>query len=223
MAKRTYSQRDKRRSAYGHKGFPSHEDSQKRQKVANSDELHLPPSPPPSRGGKSSLLKKSLKVFGGPISIPEDELNLDPAPKISSGLSVFDKVAKEGVRAAKPKQQTIYGSRDDFEDTMKSKKKGKPSSHLPTPPAEVQKKSAQEARRAQKPSTPDGTANMHVPRRTQMVSNTTETLPSSKVAITKKQPKEPYEPKAYKAEKSPTPRKNIRGDRLRVKSKEAEL
>ncbi|CAO2657311.1 Nn.00g034370.m01.CDS01 [Neocucurbitaria sp. VM-36] len=229
MVKRTYSQRDKRRSGYGHQGFSSHNDNRKRPRIDNLDELRLPPTPPPSRGEKSSsLLQKSLKVFDGPISIPEDDLNAKSTPKSTSRLPVFDKVLNEPRQAAITKQPNIYGSREDFAETMKSGKQwkqhdSKPSkSYLPTPPAEVQKKTPHEACRAQKSTKSDLAAVKHVPNVPNGFSMT-ETPGFLEMAVTKKRLKQHHESETYKANKTTTPLKILRGDRLPKNSRQAQM
>ncbi|KAF1841679.1 uncharacterized protein K460DRAFT_388558 [Cucurbitaria berberidis CBS 394.84] len=229
MAKRTYSQRDKRQSTYGQQSRPDHSDSRKRYKTDDSDELRLPPSPPPSRGEKtSSLLKKTLKAFGGPISVPEPEMIVDSAPQSSNRLAVFDKVLKERFQASKQKQQNIYGSREDFEETRKSGKKWKQpdpkprNGHLPTPPAEIQRQAHQEPRKSHMMPTADSRAvGPATKRQTSFVP--TETSRLFEKVIKNEQPKLPYEPKVYKDERTPAPRRTILGHGLLKKSKEAQM
>lgn len=229
MVKRTYSQRDKPRPAYEHHHLLNYDDSHKRLKPDDLDELNLP-TPPPSRGEKmSSLLKKGLKSFGGPISIPHEETDIASAPKSSNRRTIFDNVRKDRSQTANPRPQNIYGSREDFTESMKNmiKRKQKDSSptdsHLPTPPAEVQKTALQKVYRSQVVSKANDLAVLPTTRIRSAFNASTETSQSSESVSQDRQPRSLYVPNAYTAEKTPAPHRSILGGRLSKRSRKAQM
>jgi hypothetical protein len=220
--KRTYSTVDKRR------GMREQDERRKRSKSDEDDELNWPGGHASSRPLKSSLLlKKGLKKFGGPVSFPEDDEDSGIASKTTSRLSVLDRALGGKLNLVKPKQNSIYGSREDFEKTIqaqsakKSNEERTTSSYLPTPPIEVQEPQKQLANRFIL-STKEHVANML----TQVT--TPAWRPSSKSEMSEKnlthdEPKQPYIPKQFEADRSLAPHRDLTGSRLSSKSKEAKL
>jgi hypothetical protein len=153
---------------------------------------------------KSSLLKKSL--HSGPVSFTSDDGDISFAPKKKT--SVFDKVLKEGrYQTAKPVQNQIRGR----------------NSYLPTPPAEVERKAHQQARRDATFSHINGDASNGGLKTPNKVATPTQTSHLFERIIKDEQPRQPYKPKTYEADETAAPRRNIMGDRLLKKSKEAEM
>jgi hypothetical protein len=221
--KRTYSTIDKRRGL-----FEQQEERRKRMKSEEDDELRWPGNSPRSRPlESSSLLKKGLKKYGGPVSFPEDEGDSDATPKNTSRLSVFDKAFRGKFKPVKPKQNNIYGSREDFGNTIhkqsskKSTQERTTQSYLPTPPVEVQKTQSQLVGRFI-PSKEESA--IYMP--TQVTTPTWRLPTKSKMSekIPKyDEPRQPYVPKQFEAEKSSAPRRELTGSRLSSESKEAKL
>jgi hypothetical protein len=214
MAKRTYSQATKLRE----------EARQKRCKSEEVDERRLPP--PRARLSQSSSLFQS---FRGPVSfdIHSDSNNFDTAPVNSNGSSVFDRALGGKLKPVKPmRNHSIYGSREEFEATMNDQNFVKGSkqaarSQLPTPPTEIQK---QQGQRASKffPGL-QGAASLAKQVTKPSWSRKEAITPPLEEAIKRDEPKQPYVPKQYIAEKSCAPHRNICGGRLSSKSKEAQL
>jgi hypothetical protein len=227
MAKRTYSSRDKKREVY------EQESRRKRTKGDSEDELRLPGRPHSS----ASLLKKGLRPSLKQTDFEDDVVsNIAQRNKRSS---ILDRALDGKLKSIKHKERNIYGSRKDFEVTMqdqRAEKKNNPrpsSSYLPTPPSELQ---LQQAKRlnAYFPRL-NGQAGKLVSKMASPIIKSA-TLPPTKPAVkpTKTlrileniikcaEPKEPYTPRKYDADKTPAPRRDLPGDRLSRKSKEAEL
>ena len=215
MVKRTYSQRDKWRSSNERQSIADLNDSRKRHKVTDSDVLHLP-TPPPSRGERtSSVLKKGLKMFGGPVSIPDDESQSDSTSKTSNGISrLFDKASSGKLKPAQLNLHgSIYGTWEDFAEAMKDGKKSSQTvaksskSYLPTPPAEAPKPHQKEYRDFPfaKPNAPA----IKLGFRSQSTSTmSTETSRLFEKIIKEERPKQPYKPKDYQADKTLAPAYN---------------
>ncbi|KAH5516048.1 hypothetical protein HBI31_006450 [Parastagonospora nodorum] len=214
MAKRTYSQATKLRE----------EARRKRCKSEEVDELRLPP--PRARLSQSSSLFQS---FRGPVSfdIHSDSDNVDTAPANSNGSSVFDRALGGKLKPVKPmRNHSIYGSREKFEATMNDQNFVKGSkqaarSQLPTPPTEIQK---QQGQRASKffPGL-QGAASLANQVTKPSWSRKEAIKPPLEEVIKPDEPKQPYVPKQYIADKSCPPHRNICGDRLSSNSKEAQL
>lgn len=171
---------------------------------------------------RSSLLKKY--AFGGPVSIPDADMDFDTRPTSASKPSIFDKVIIEGRhQAAIPDENSIRSNREDFVEMMNGHKR---NTQLPTPPAEAQRKAHQQVQRDESFSRLIG----HTHRRElkSIISPTPPTppTPTSQLfgrSITSEQPKEPYRPRRYKAEQMQAPRRTITGDRLSIKSRECQV
>jgi hypothetical protein len=215
--KRTYSSRDKRRGAY------EQDPQQKRSKVQRDDELRLPGSSPQNRPQQSSsLLKKGLRKFGGPVSVPDDFT----ATGNSAHLSVFDKVLGGKSKTVKRQQSNIYGSREDFDNTMNSQSLAKKSSEAvtqsyPTPPIEGQK---QQPHPASKFSlTAKEAASSSTTQSPERIAKSTMNSKISENTVLYKQSHQSYAPKPYEADQTSAPRKDILGNRLSKRSPEAQL
>ncbi|KAH7402699.1 hypothetical protein BKA66DRAFT_7035 [Pyrenochaeta sp. MPI-SDFR-AT-0127] len=229
MVKRTYSQRDRWRPAHEHQRLLNNDDSKKRHKANDSDELYLP-TPPPSRGEKmSSLLKKGLKSFSGPISIPDEEVATDAVQKSSNRYPAFDNILKKRYQNGNPKPHNIYGSREDFVVTMNDRTKrtqqdrSPRNSHLPSPPAEIQKKAQQEVCKTETTRKTATLAVQPAARTQSAVKAVPHTSRLSERAVEDEQPKHAYESNVYMAEKTPAPHRGIVGNRLLKRSMEAQI
>ncbi|KAF2856745.1 hypothetical protein T440DRAFT_462971 [Plenodomus tracheiphilus IPT5] len=201
MAKRTYSKYGKgQRSTPYDPNWVTDNDSPKRAKVDGSAAVRLPKG---RTEMKSSLLKKGLK-FGGPVSLPEDAMDIDEQPVIKKKTSVFDRVLSSGrYQAAKPSQIKLQSSAEDSPKTPPTQQQHhyQPRNYqLPTPPAEAQK-----ARQAH-----------HQARDLQVLSSGTH-YPNAAV------PKLHYIPNVHEAKETPAPRRTILGDRLSKNSMESAL
>jgi hypothetical protein len=220
--KRTYSTIDKKR------GMREQDERRKRSKSDEDDNLHWPGGHQSSRPlESSSLLKKGLKKFGGPVSFPNDEEDSEIALKNTSRLSVLDRALGGKLKLSQPKQNSIYGSREDFEKTIQVQSAKKSSderttpSYLPTPPGEVQKPQKQLTNRFI-PSVKEYVANLP----TQVTTPAWRPSPKSKMSEkipAYHEPRQPYVPKQFEADRSLAPRTNLTGGRLSSKSKEAKL
>jgi hypothetical protein len=220
--KRTYSTLDKKR------GMREQDERRKRSKSDEDDELNWPGGHTSSRPLKSSLLlKKGLKKFGGPVSLPEDDEDSEIASKTTSRLSVLDKALGGKFNLVKPKQNSIHGSREDFEKTIqaqrakRSSEERTTSSYLPTPPFEVQEPQKQLANRFI-PSMNEYVANMP----TQVTTPAWRPSPKSEMSeknLAYDDPRQPYVPKQFEADRSLAPRRDLTDNRLSSKSKEAKL
>ena len=233
MVKRTYSQRDKRASAFSLSNASGYKENHKRRKTNGSDGSYLR-TPPPSRSENiPSVVKKGPKMFGGPVSIPEDTMTADDfaTSRPNNGVShVFDKAAKGRLKPMQSKcNSNIHGSRADFENAMKDRVKKKSglyassskTTYLPTPPAEVPKFHYRKSTQPGKPATMSTSESASKHKGSHTIPTKTALLFE---AIIKDQPKkQPYTPKLYQADKTLAPHKTILGDRLLKQSKEALL
>jgi hypothetical protein len=206
--KRTYSSRDKKRGAY------EQDPEQKRTKVQEDGELRWSGSPPLSRPQQSfSLLKKGLRKFSGPVSLPEEFT----ATEDSAQLSVFDKALGGKLKTVKRPQGNIYGSREEFEKTMSSqslanKSKGRAMQCYPSPPIEEQKQQRRLASQVL-PTVKHATTS----------STAQPTESALQPSMEPKTPQEPYVPKLYGVDKTRAPRKDLTGNPLSRRSMEAQL
>jgi hypothetical protein len=211
VRKVTYGKRpggnDKRPLPYDIDSAIENDDSRKRSKT-DDDELEKLRFPG-RQAKKSSLLKKSL--HSGPVSFSNDDGDIDPAPK--KRTNVFDKVLKEGRYQAEMPDQSLIQIYQDR----------KRNSYLPTPPAEAQRKAHQQARRDATFSRSKGIASNGGPKTSNKPATPAQTSQLFERVIEDEQPKQAYKPKAYKADETAAPRKDITGDRLSSKSKEAEM
>ncbi|RYO12183.1 hypothetical protein AA0121_g9318 [Alternaria tenuissima] len=214
----THSKRpNKRRGPHDQDAAHEEDDSRKRSKAdAESNESRLP-TPPPSRKERKSFSK-------GPVSIPDDDMY---PPR-----SVFDKVlGNKQHRAPKPDESSIRDNRENYVEIMKNGKTSQQQNgwarngSLPTPPAEAQRKAHQQARRDENLARYKRAANEVEPRvfETSLSKPPTQTSQLFERIIKNEQPKEPYQPKAYKAECIAAPRRTIAGERLSRRSEQAQI
>ncbi|KAI8937722.1 hypothetical protein NX059_005422 [Plenodomus lindquistii] len=192
MVKRTYSRYGKgQRSTPYDPNWADDIDNSKRTRLSGSDELRIPQG---RMEMKPSVSKKGLK-FGGPTSLPDDQMDIDDAPVFSKKkTTVFDRVLNSGrYQPARPAQFKTESSGNDLKKSSPAQQTPYSSRNyqLPTPPAELQKA-----------------------RHTQQETREVEHLADSAQSNDMFQPKQPYVPKIYKAEKIPAPRRNIIGHRL---------
>ncbi|KAJ8110258.1 hypothetical protein OPT61_g6853 [Boeremia exigua] len=150
----TYSRKDKTRPRNHGDSTPDDEDgSRKRRKTDSPSETSSFVSVPTIsstassiRARGSAIFKKTSQLFSGPVSIPQDDADLEVTPKSRKSLvGLFDRALQpRATQAQKPKQPDIYSSREEFVRTIEVRKKEphatQPSgSYLPTPPSEIQK------------------------------------------------------------------------------------
>ncbi|KAF2132417.1 hypothetical protein P153DRAFT_429557 [Dothidotthia symphoricarpi CBS 119687] len=224
VGKRTYSNREKQRNAYKNDPSP---DSRKRLKQDDTDEQSWL-TPTSSRTGTvASTLKRASGRFGGPVSIPEDGMDVEKCSEPNGKpTSVFDKVANGRSNLAIPQQASIHGSRDAFNTTMKGRRNSKQSntrpqsSYLPTPPAEVQKPSGYGI--SSRPSSSNGCA-ISPASKTATANGSIETSKLLEKIIDNEKTEPSYTPREYESDKTPAPRKDIHGDYMSKRSKEARL
>ncbi|KAF2032218.1 hypothetical protein EK21DRAFT_99100 [Setomelanomma holmii] len=228
MAKRTYSSFDRRRKEL------EQETHRKRPKSDNEDELRWPQRPQSS----SLLLKKGLKPDGPPSDLEDDVVSNIAQRK--NPISLLDRALDSKLKPTKNKQDGIHGSREEFEKTMQSRraeKKNSPvprSAYLPTPPSGAQTqqkkrmnsffpalngKAGEIVSKATKSVVTKPTPTPELAAKAVMIS--TETSKVFETVIKCAEPEEPYQPKQYEADKVPAPRRDLSGDRLSRKSKEA--
>jgi hypothetical protein len=215
MAKKTYSSMDKRLQ----------EERRKRQKTDGDDELRWPGDSPSSRPSQSTaLLKKGLRKFCGPVSFPDEDSD---TASLTNSHSVLDKALDGKPKQVKRKQDNIYGSREDFENTMREQKKkksseeGRTQSYLPTPPVEIQKQQHQLANQfmsSMKPPAANTPTQVTTPAWMRWTQSKIQEKP-----LGCEESRQPYVPKQFEADKPHSPRRDLAGGRLSSKSKEAEL
>jgi hypothetical protein len=212
----TYSRRpNKRRVPHDHDPACEDDDNRKRTKANTESNGSRLPTPPSSRQGKKSW-------FNGPVSIPDDDMY---PPR-----SIFDRVlVTKKHQAPKPDENSVRDNRENFTELMKQGRKSSEqngwgrNSSLPTPPAEAQKKAHQQARRNESLARYKGA----------LQKDDTATLKTSSTALThtsqlferiikNEQPKEPYQPRTYKAEEVAVPRRTITGERLSRSSEQTQ-
>lgn len=150
----TYSKKDKARPRNDEVSTPDDEDGiRKRRKTDSPSETSSFVSVPTIsstassiRAKGSAIFKRTSQLFNGPTSIPQDDGDMEIAPKSRKSLAgLFDKALQpRNTQSPKSKQPNIYGSREEFVRTIEVRKKEphvtRPSgSYLPTPPSEVQR------------------------------------------------------------------------------------
>jgi hypothetical protein len=212
----TYSRRpNKRRVPHNHDSAHDNDDGYKRTKtetVSNGSRL---PTPPSSRQGKKSWFK-------GPVSIPDDDMY--------PSRSIFDKVlGNKKHQAPKPDENSIRTDRENFNELLKTGQRAREqngwarNSSLPTPPAEAQRKAHQQALRDEELARYKSVPTEGGP--TTLKTSPTAPTQTSQLferIIKNEQPKEPYRPNPYKAEKMAAPRRTITGERLSRSSEQAQ-
>lgn len=220
QVKRTYSSRDKKQ-----RNFAEENAQRKRTKVNSDDDHHSPPNRSTKR---SVLLKKGLKQHSGPISVPDqDDIDNDPVTKKDKVLKVFDKVLAGKLKPVTIKQHTIYGSREDFEETMTDQSLAKesnarPRSGLPTPPSDYQKK--QQGDRFNRPvSALTGLGKKSIAEGSSPTIPPTETSKRFAKVIKVEQPKVSYVRKQFEAARVPPPHWDLLEKRLSKTSSQAQM
>ena len=222
VKKITYSRRHPEKKRQAPFDFDlTHEDEsdRKRTKVnGESDESQLP-TPPSGRQGKKAPASKN-GAFSGPVSIPED-MDLEPLAESGKNLRVFKKVLNSGrYQAARPHDDNIQEDREQFVEMLMNGRKRK--SHLPTPPAEAQKKAHQQTREGDTAMQLNGSA-VKGELKSLKASPTSRTSQLFERIIKNEQPRVPYQPRAYRAAETAAPRKTIDGDLLSRNSREAHM
>lgn len=182
------------------------------------------------RAKSSALLKRGSQMFGGPVSIPPDDAEVEVTPKARKSLSsLFDK-ALQGGRSAQAQshssqQLKIHGSREEFVRTIEVRKKEpnstQPSgSYLPTPPSEVQ-------RLRSNGTGSSNSSGLGARTKSSMTSVTydgsSEMTDLSRKRSKIKPQKQLYVPKIYAAKRSLHPGADLYGDPLPKYSREVQL
>jgi hypothetical protein len=173
----------------------------------------------------SALLKKGLKEPGSSASMPNEDKTVTQRSK--PHLSVFDKVLGGKLTSIKHKQQNIYGSREDFDNTMNDqpaikRRNGKQeNSSLPTPPSEVQKKQGLQLNRFF-PRLNGAGAKLAVQAPSSALKPTLTSTTFAEI-LQCTDAEQPHITRMYKADKSTVPHRDILGGRLSTKSMEAQL
>lgn len=235
--KLTYSKKDKARP-HNNEDYstPDDEDgSRKRRKTDSPSETSSFVSVPTIsstassiRAKSSALFKRTSQMFSGPVSIPQDDAEVEATPKARKSLSsLFDK-ALQGGRGAQPqtsKQLNIHGSREEFVRTIEVRKKEpnhtQPSgSYLPTPPSEVQ--------RLRSNGTGSSNSNGLGARPKSSMTSATYEGSSETTDLNRKRSKskpqtQPYVRKTYAAKKTPHPGADLYGDALPKRAREVQL
>lgn len=230
----TYSRKDKTRPRNNEDSTPDDEDgSRKRRKTDSPSETSSFVSVPTIsstassiRARSSAIFKKTSQLFGGPVSIPQDDADIEITPKSRKSLSgLFDKALQTRAQPPKPKQPNIHGSREEFVRTIEVRKKEPhgtqpSSSYLPTPPSEVQ--------RLRSNGTGSSVSSGHGSKPKSATTATTYDGSSEMTDLSRKRSKgkpqkQPYAPKTYAAEKKAFPGADLFGDRLSKRSREAQL
>ncbi|UPX13853.1 uncharacterized protein EKO05_0004350 [Ascochyta rabiei] len=233
--KLTYSRKDKARPRNNRDTTPDDEDgSHKRRKTDSPSETSSFVSVPTIsstassiRAKSSAIFKKTSQLFGGPVSIPQDDADVEVTPKSRKSLSgLFDKALQGRGEPRKLKQPVIHGSRDEFIGTMQVRQREghstqPSSSYLPTPPSEVQ--------RLRSNGTGSSSNSSALGMRPESTKTSTTYDGSSEAAeLCRKRSKSrpqrpPYIPKNYAAEATPHSGRDLFGDRLPQKSTEVQL
>jgi hypothetical protein len=138
--------------------------------------------------------------------------------------SVFDKVlGNKQHQAPRPDESSVRSNRENYAEIMKTEQVSRKQNgwerngSLPTPPAETQRKAHQQAQRDEDFARCKGESKLKT-------SSTppTETSQLFERIIKNEQPREPYQPKAYKAEVIAAPRRTTTGERLSRASEQAQ-
>jgi hypothetical protein len=229
----TYSRKDKARPRNNEDSAPDDEDgSRKRQKTDSPSETSSFVSVPTIsstassiRAKSSAIFKKTSQLFGGPISIPSDDAEIEITPKSRKSLSgLFDKALQGRVQPQKPKALNIHGSRDEFIGTMQVRQKEahstQPSgSYLPTPPSEVQ--------RLRSNGTGSSSSSYGLAPKTTITNATCDESSEANDLCRKRSKSKPqkklYVPKTYIAEKTAQSGADLFGDPFPKRSNEVQL
>jgi hypothetical protein len=212
----TYSKRtSKRRVPHDHDAAHEDKDSRKRTRTDTELDDSRLPTPPSSRQEKRS-------GFKGPVSIPDDDMY---PPR-----SIFDKVlGNRQHQAPKPDASSVRSSRENYEEIMKTRRRSVEQNgwtrngSLPTPPAEAQRKAHEQARRDESLARYKKVTCTGEPKALNGSSTLlTQTSQRLERIVKNQRPKEPYQPRMYKAEATATPRRTITGERLSRVSEQAQ-
>jgi hypothetical protein len=220
----------------------------KRHKLDQGDaELSWPGYPPRGRPQASTLSTARKTKFGGPVSFADDGDGGDGGDDIvdtaedsskAKTSSVFDKVLNGKLKPVKPRQPSIHGSREDFQNTMtdpnrtKKSNAGATSRYLPTPPSDVESKQAKSFNTifpdlvGRGPGVFNGTKFGAKHKQSTSIfdrEETSKSVSSADGTMKDDEPKEPYVQKQYEADRISAPRRDICGNRLSSKSKIAAL
>ncbi|KAJ4364344.1 hypothetical protein N0V95_000753 [Ascochyta clinopodiicola] len=133
----TYSRKDKSRPRNNEDTTPDDEDSsRKRRKTDSPSETSSFVSVPTIsstassiRAKSSAIFKKTSQLFGGPVSIPQDDADVEVTPKSRKSLSAQQQLpSNTALRGAKTSQQRAYtakttphSGRDLFGDRLPQK------------------------------------------------------------------------------------------------------
>lgn len=231
----TYSRKDKTRPRNNDDSTPNDENgSRKRRKTDSPSETSSFVSVPTIsstassiRAKGSAIFKKTSQLFNGPVSIPQDDAEVEVTPRARKSLSgLFDKALQPRAQSQSTKQTIIHGSREEFIGTMQVRKKEGYStqasgSYLPTPPSEVQKL------RSNGTGSSSNSSRLGVRPKSATTSTTydgsSEGLDLSRKRSKSKPQKQPYVPRTYAAEKAAHPGVDLFGDPLPRKSREVRL
>ncbi|KAF2625897.1 hypothetical protein BU25DRAFT_395941 [Macroventuria anomochaeta] len=233
--KLTYSRKDKARPRNNEDPTPDDEDgSRKRRRTDSPSETSSFVSVPTIsstassiRAKGSAIYKKTSQLFGGPVSIPQDDADVEVTPKSRKSLSgLFDKALQgRTTQTQKFKQPNIHGSREEFVRTVEVRKKEphstQPSgSYLPTPPSEGQ-------RLRSNGTGSSNSSGLGARPKPAMVSATydgsSEATDLCRKRSKSKPQKQPYVPNTYAAERTLHPGADLFGDQLPKRSREVQL
>ncbi|EOA81575.1 uncharacterized protein SETTUDRAFT_165993 [Exserohilum turcica Et28A] len=226
VKKVTYSRRkpDKRRFPFDFDDAQENDNGRKRAKANDKSAGLQSPTPASSGHVKRSSVSKN-GAFGGPVSIPEDA-DVDPAPHSGKRRSVFDKVLGEGrCQAPKPDEDSLRANKQQFAEILKIGQRSKEANdrnrkrYLPTPPAETQKAPQEDEAVVRLNGYADKSKSMPPEPSATTSSQTPQPLEQ---ALRNEPPREPYQPRAYKAVQTAAPRRIIDGCPLSRKSCEAQ-
>lgn len=234
MAKKsTYSKKDKSRPRNNEDSTVDDEDvSRKRRKTDSPSETSSFVSVPTIsstassiRAKGSAVFKKTSQLFSGPVSIPQDDADIEVTPKTRKSLSgLFDKALHGRVQPQRPKQPIIHGSREEFVGTMQVRQREphitQLSVYLPTPPSEIQ--------RFRSSGTASSNSSGPDLKTKPAITSIACERPSEVAGLYRKrskttQQRQPYVPKVYTAERTAHPGADLFGDRLLKGSKEVQL
>lgn len=231
----TYSRRDKTRSRNNEDSTPDDEGgSHKRRKTDSPSETSSFVSVPTIsstassiRAKGSAIFKKTSQLFSGPISIPQDDTDVNATPKSRKSLAgLFDKALQPRTTPPqKTKQPSIHGSREEFVRTIEVRQKESHStqlsgSYLPTPPSEVQRLRSNDTGSSNS-SNPG--ARLKVTAATGVYDGSSEVADLYLKRSKSKPQRQPYVPKTYAAEKTMHPGTDLFGEHISKKSWQAQL
>jgi len=190
--------------------------SSKRHRTNATDEIRSPPSlSKETHEMTTSASNRDLRSPDSPTSV--SDVGTDALTLIGSAkTSVFDRDLKKQ-QPTDTKQSNIYGSREEFVETTKDRKRWKQHSasprntQLPTPPAEAQKsiKDDQDTNG----STMKHAAKSKVP---------IEISRPSERSVKNGHPTKAYQPKSYTSKQTSAPSRNVLGKYLSQESQEVQ-